>query len=221
MSQTSTPPPAGVNRQAEEEGFYHEAALNASWTASRLAIGGLSFLFGAFVFAYFYLRSVNSAGRWHGSGYHPPSIVLGTVVMLLVLISAGVHYLGLQRIKAGSKRPWQICGAIALALGLGAVVVQICELLFLPFWPGSSGYSSVFVGFYSVFIVVLLSGLVWLETLLARVRFFPAMSFVEQPPTYGEAFAVQRFQAGLSAFTLVWNYLAVMAILFWVLFYAI
>ena len=42
---------------------------------------------------------------------------------------------------------------------------------------------------------------------------------MEQPPTYAEAFAVQRFQSGLSAFTVLWNYLAVIAIVFWVLFY--
>ena len=220
MSETTTPP-SGLNHKTEEEGFYHEAALNASWTSSRLAIGGLSFLFGSFVFAYFYLRSLNSNGRWHGSGYHPPSLLLGTVIMLLVLVSAGVHYLGLQRIKAGSKTPWQICGVIAAVLGLAAITLQLIELLFLPFWPGSSGYSSVFTGFYPVFTVVLLAGLIWLETLLARSRFIPAMSFVEQPPTYREAFGVQRFQAGLSAFTLVWNYLAVMAVLFWILFYVI
>src|SRR5262249_37883347 len=151
--------------------------LNASWTASRLAIGGLSFLFGSFVFAYFYLRSLNSAGRWHGSAYHPPSLVLGTVIMLLVLTSAAVHYLGLPRIKAGSKLPWQICGLIAGVLGIAAITMQIVELLFLPFWPGSSGFASVFTGFYPLFTVVLLAGLVWLETLLARSRSIPAISF--------------------------------------------
>src|SRR5215467_14515089 len=104
--------PGALDRTAEEAGFYHEAALGATWTGSRLAMGGLSFLFGSFVFAYFYLRSLNSNGRWHGSGYHAPSMVLGTVIMLLVLTSAGVHYLGLQRIKAGSKQPWQVCGVI-------------------------------------------------------------------------------------------------------------
>ena len=44
-------------------------------------------------------------------------------------------------------------------------------------------------------------------------------TFIEQPPTYAEAFRVQRFQASLSAFTLVWNYLAVVAVVFWALFY--
>ena len=64
-----------LDRTAEEAGFYHEAALGATWTGSRLAMGGLTFLFGSFVFAYFYLRSVNSNGRWHGSGFIQPSSV--------------------------------------------------------------------------------------------------------------------------------------------------
>src|SRR5215472_13861898 len=220
MSETTTPP-AGLDRTTEEAGFYHEAALNGAWTGSRLAIGGLAFLFGSFVFAYFYLRSLNSNGRWMGSAWRQPSVIEGTVIMLLVLTSAGVHYAALQRIKAGNKAVWQIGGVIALLLGLAAVVVQLVQLLTLPFWPGSSGYASVYVGFYPVFLVILLGAMVWLETLLMRSRFIPAISFVEQPPTYKEAFAVQRFQANLSAFSLVWSFLAVMAILFWVLFYVI
>jgi heme/copper-type cytochrome/quinol oxidase subunit 3 len=221
MAETAATPPAGLDGAAEEAGFYHEAGLNATWTGSRLAMGALSFLFGAFVFAYFYLRSVNSGGRWQGTGYHAPSMVMGTVIMLLVLTSAGIHYTGLQWIKAGSKRAWQIAAAVALLLGLLAVGLQITELVQLPFFPGSSGFSSVFTGFYPVFLVILLAGMLWLEMLLMRSRSIPAISFVEQPPTYTEAFAVQRFQATLSAFTAIWNYLAVMAVLFWVLFYAL
>ncbi|MBO0813938.1 MAG: hypothetical protein J2P30_02115 [Actinobacteria bacterium] len=220
MAEATTPPPSsGLSREAEEEGFYHEAALNAAWTGSRLAVGGLCFLFGSFVFAYFYLRSINSSGRWLGSGYHPPSMVYGTLVMIAVLLSAGIHYAALQQIKAGHKRLWQIGALIALLLGLAAIVLQILELLFLPFWPGSSGFSSVFTGFYPVLIVVLLAGMIWLETLLARARFIPAISFVEQPPTYREAFVVQRFQSSLSGFATVWNFLAVVTVLFWFLFY--
>jgi len=215
-----TPAATEAARAAEEEGFYHESALNAAWTGSRLAIGGLAFLFGAFAFAYFYLRSLNSEGRWANTGYHAPSMLLGTIIMLAVLTSAGVHYYGLQRIKAGHKRIWQVCGLIALILGLGAVATQIVELIYLPFPPGSSGFASVFTGFYPVFVVILLSGLIWLEILLARTRFIPAISFVEQPPTYAEVYTVQRFQASLSAFSAVWNFLALMALLFWFLSYA-
>jgi heme/copper-type cytochrome/quinol oxidase subunit 3 len=206
---------------SEDEGYYHECGLNAAWTGSRLAIGGLTFLFGSFVFAYFYLRSLNSSGRWQGPGFLHPSLWMGTTIMLLAGLSACVHYFVLQRIKAGRKREWQAGSLVAMALGLAAVAMQIYQLTDLPFKPGSSGYGSVFAGFYPVFSVIQLAALLWLEILLARSRFIPALSFVEQPPTYTETFAVQRFQASLSAFSNVWNYLALMAVLFWLLFYAL
>ena len=221
MAETVGTPTAGQDPAAEDTGFYHESSINATWTGTRLAIGGLCFLFGSFVFTYFYLRSLNSAGRWQGSTFHRPSLIWGTVIMLLVLVSAGVHYAGLQQIKAGHKRLWQIAALAALVMGVVAVALQISELEFLPFWPGSSGFSSVFVGFYPVFLTIVLAVMIWLETLLARSRHIPEISFVEQPPTYAEAFAVQRFQASLSAFTVTWNYLAVVAIVAWILFYLV
>src|SRR5499427_4568873 len=219
MSEATTPSAGELSAETEEAGFYHEAGLNAAWTASRMAIGGLCFLFGSFVFAYFYLRSINASGRWLGPGYHQPSIRMGTIIMAAVVVSAGVQYAGLQQIKAGHTQLWQIFAVIALVLGVEAVVLQILELLYLPFWPGSSGFASVFTGFYPVFLAVLLAGMIWLETLLARARFIPAISFVEQPPTYKEAFIVQRFQSSLSGFATVWNFLAVITVLFWILFY--
>jgi hypothetical protein len=216
---TTAAPQGGLDRTAEEAGFYHEAALGATWTGSRLAMGGLTFLFGSFVFAYFYLRSLNSNGRWHGSGFIQPSIALGTIIIALIVISAALNTVTLRRIKAGSKSAWQTGGWLALALGLAAVALMIIQLLFLPFWPGSSGYSSVFVGTYPVYLTVVLAVMIWLETLLMRSRALPGIHFVEQPPTFKEAFAVQRFQANLSAFTAIWNYMAVVGIVFWVLFY--
>jgi heme/copper-type cytochrome/quinol oxidase subunit 3 len=221
MTASPTPSSQELAAAAEDEGYYHESALNATWTGSRLAIGGLAFLYGSFVFAYFYLRSLNSAGRWEGSGFVHPSLWMGTTIMLLAVLSASVHYFVLQRIKAGHKSTWQIGALVALALGLAAVALQLYQLVDLPFPPGSSGYSSVFVGFYPVFLVSQLAVLLWLEILLARSRYIPALSFVEQPPTYAETYTVQRFQASLSAFSTVWSFLALMAILFWLLFYAL
>ena len=220
---TASPVPASQEAAlaAEDEGYYHESALNAAWTGSRLAVGGLAFLFGSFAFAYFYLRSLDSEGRWQGSGFVHPSLWMGTTIMLLAALSASTHYFVLQRIKAGHKNTWQIYGLIALGLGLAAVSFQIYQLIDLPFKPGSSGYASVFSGFYPVFLVTQLAVLIWLEILLARSRFIPALSFVEQPPTYTDTYAVQRFQASLSAFSTVWNYMALMALLFWFLFYAL
>ena len=219
MAEQSTQPAAEVDRAAEEAGFYHEAALNASWTGARFAIGALSFLYGSFAFAYFYLRSVNSNNRWHGSGYHAPPIGYGVTILILVLASAAIQYLVLQRIKAGAKGAWQAGALVALALGVVAVALQIVELLNLPFQPGSSGFSSVFTGFYPVMLVSWLCAMIWLEILILRARPLPAIFFVEQPPTFAEAFAVQRFQSSLSAFTLMWNYLALVTLFFFLLFY--
>ena len=221
MTASPTPAAQEVALAAEDEGYYHESALNATWTGSRLAIGGLAFLFGSFAFAYFYLRSLNSEGRWQGSGFVHPSLWMGTTIMLLAVLSAGVHYFVLQRIKAGNKTTWQVGGLLALALGLAAVALQVYQLANLPFPPGSSGYSSVFVGFYPVFLFIQLMVLIWLEMLLARSRYIPALSFVEQPPTYADTYLVQRFQASLSAFSTVWSFMAVMAMVFWLLFYAL
>ena len=221
MAQTSPQPPAGLTRAAEEAGFYHEAALNASWTGARLALGSLSFGFGAFAFAYFYLRSINSHGLWYPAGFKAPQLLAGTLVMALVVVSAAVQSLALWRIKAGHRSTWQGGAVVALVLGLAAIGVQLWQLANLPFYPGASGFASVFVGFWPVYVVVVFAVMVWLEILIMRSRPIPEISFVEQPPTYVEAFAVQRFQSSLSAFTVVWNYLAVVAIIAWVLFYLV
>ncbi len=221
MADTASPltPPPGVTRASEEAGFYHEAALNATWTGVRLAVGSLSFAFGCFVFAYFYLRSLNSHGMWHPAGFKGPQPWAGAVIMALVVVSAVVQHVGLTRIKAANKSAWQVSAVVALVLGLAAIGLQVWQLLNLPFQPGRAGFASVFTGATPVFIIVALGALIWLETLIMRARVIPQISFVEQPPTYAEAFAVQRFQSGLSAFTVLWNYLAVIAIVFWVLFY--
>jgi heme/copper-type cytochrome/quinol oxidase subunit 3 len=208
-----------ATRATEEAAFYHEAALNAAWTGSRTALGGLSFLFGCFIFAYFYLASSNGHSAWLPKSTTPPQAGYGIAIMVLIVVSALVQTVGLQRIKGGSKGPWATAALVALILGLAAVALQITQLLNLPFQPGQSGFASVFVGFYPVALVSWLAAMIWLEILIVRARAIPAISFVEQPPTYAETFEVQRFQASLSAFTLVWNYLAIVAFIFWLLFY--
>jgi heme/copper-type cytochrome/quinol oxidase subunit 3 len=220
MAETAAPP-AGLTREAEEEAFYHETVLNAAWTGARLALGGLSFGFGAFVFAFFYLRSLNSHDMWHPASLKGPQPWAGALIMALIVASALIQTLALQRIKAGHKAVWPPAAAVALALGLGAAGLQVWQLLNLPFAPGSAGSASVFTGATPVFALVVVAAMIWLEILIARAARIPAIAFVEQPPTYTEAFRVQRFQASLSAFTVVWNYLAVIAIVFWALFYLI
>jgi hypothetical protein len=210
---------SGVSREMEEEGFLHEAALNSAWAGSRLALGGMTFLFGCFVFAFFYLRSLNSHGMWYPSSFTGPRLWSGTLIMALVVASALVQYVVLRALKAGHKAPWMAGAGLALLLGIAAVGLQLWQLVTEPFWPASAGMASVFTGGTPVLVVFWFCAMVWLEILIVQALRIPEISFVEQPPTYREAFHVQRFQARLSAFTVVWNYLALVTIFFWILFY--
>jgi heme/copper-type cytochrome/quinol oxidase subunit 3 len=221
MTEMTSASPAGLSREQEEAAFYHEAALNATWTGSRILIGAVTMGLGGFVFAFFYLRSVNSHGNWYPSSLTPPNQTQGALIMGLVVLSAILQSVGLIRIKAGSKQPWVATAAAALALGLAACGLQVWQLTDLPFQPGQAGFASVFVGTMPVFAVLVLSTMIWLEIMIMNSRQLPAISFVEQPPTFNEAAAVQRFQASLSAFTLFWNFLALVAIVLWLLFYVV
>jgi hypothetical protein len=156
---------------------------------------------------------------WLPSTTRIPSNHYGEATTGLVVVSAIIQTVGLQLIKRGSKSAWFNTALVALVFGLAAVALQVNELLNLPFQPGQSGFASVFVGFYPVALVSWLAAMIWLEIMIARSRNIPAISFVEQPPTYAQAFEVQRFQAALSGFTVVWNYLAIVTFIFWLLFY--
>jgi heme/copper-type cytochrome/quinol oxidase subunit 3 len=222
MAEAAAPQPSSeAARRIEEAGFLNECAINASWVGARLAISGLAMLFGAFLFAYFYLRSINAHGMWYPASFTGPRQWSGALIMALVVASALIQTLVLQRLKAGNKSIWLAGAIVALALGLAAVGVQLWQLNTEPFWPASSGFASVFTGATAVLVAVLFCMMVWLEKLIAATRHIPTMSFVEQPPTYEATFTVQRFQARLSAFTLTWNFIAVVALVFWILFYLV
>ncbi len=221
MAEAAARPPEDVIREAEEQGFQHEAALNSAWAGSRLALGALTFLLGSFVFAFFYLRSLNSHGMWYPAGFAGPRQWSGALIMAFVVASAVLQSLVLERLKAGHKTSWILGASLALALGLGAIGVQVWQLLNEPFYPGSSGFASVFTGATPVFVMTIFGAMIWLEILIVAAAKIPGIFFVEQPPTYAEAFRLQRFQARLSAFTLVWNYLAAVAVLLWILFYLV
>lgn len=221
MAELTSGGPAGLSREQEEAAFYHEAALNAAWTGSRLMIGIVTAGLGAFIFSFFYLRSLNSYGLWYPSGFKGPQQWTGATVMIMVVLSAVLNSAGLRQIKAGRKNTWSGAATVALALGVLAAVLQIWQLTALPFQPAASGFASVFVGTQPALIALFLGSMIWLETLVMRVRRIPDISFVEQPPTFEAAAEVQRFQASLSSFTLFWNFIALAALVMWVLFYLV
>ncbi len=133
----------------------------AMWVAARQLCGAAAFFFISFVFAYFYLRSLDLDKNWK-IGSVNPSIGLGVAIVVVLIVSAMV-------LRAASIRPalTVMAGVIALALLLLAVVLQVVEWTTLGFGPSSGGYASVFIGwtaFYAVF--ALMSGY-WIETQVA------------------------------------------------------
>jgi hypothetical protein len=223
MAEATSGPALGLTREQEEAAFYHEAALNTTWTGVRFLIGVVASGLGAFVFAFFYLRSLNSHGLWYPSGSiaTKPSIAVGTTIMVLILVSAIIQTLGLQQVKAGKRNVWIMAAVAAIAAGLAAAGLQIWQLTALNFEPGGSGFASVFVGACPVLVVLVLACMIWLENLVMQARCIPEISFVEQPATFAEAALVQRLQAAMSGFTLFWNFIALAALVMWILFYLV
>src|SRR6266702_3537322 len=143
MAETTPAGVSGLSRAQEEAAFYHEAALNSAWTGVRLMIGIVTSGLGAFIFAFFYLRSVNSYGLWYPSSLTPPNQTQGAIILGLVVISSIIASLGLTQIKAGKKQVWFGTAVLALLLGLAAFALQIWQLTDLPFQPGQAGFASV------------------------------------------------------------------------------
>ena len=134
----------------------------AIWVGARQLAGAAAFFFLAFVFAYFYLRSLDLNRDWKIGHNINPSLGLGIAVVVTLVLSAAL----LRAASARSELTVQL-GAGALVLLLLAVVLQGVALATLGFSPSSGGYASVYDGwtiFYAVF--ALMSGY-WIETQVA------------------------------------------------------
>ena len=125
-------------------------------TAGHLLASATAFFFLAFVFAYFYLRSLNNAGLWLPK-HVTPSIALGSLVMALSVLSAILVRLGVADQRAARRSEWRLKAAVALAVGVGAVVVQVIEWATADFGPADGGYASVFFG-WTAFNVLFVAG---------------------------------------------------------------
>jgi heme/copper-type cytochrome/quinol oxidase subunit 3 len=195
-------------------------------SAGHLLASATAFFFLAFVFAYFYLRSLNNAHLWKPKGVSA-SITFGTVVMALTVACALLVWLGLSDHRAGRRAQWRTKGALALACGVAAVVVQVVEWTSNGFGPADGGYASVFIGWTGFNLLFLVGALFWLETVLAvsvRYRGVPAV-----PPGHASgdpgrmvhdiADPVSLVRAELVALSFYWSFLAALGVLAWVILY--
>jgi heme/copper-type cytochrome/quinol oxidase subunit 3 len=204
-----------------EEVAYELRASEASiWTGTRLIVGIATFAFASLAFAYFYLRSSNNENLWRPGGITAPTAI-GVAIAGLIAACALFQAFGLRRLRAGQTLDWLIAGWLVVLGGLVGVGLQIYELTRLPFFPGSSGYASCFIGWAALNIGALFAGTYWLETVIARATRMRRDIDTSEKSAGGAAPSAMLFRANVESCAYFWGYLGVISVLFWVLFYVI
>jgi heme/copper-type cytochrome/quinol oxidase subunit 3 len=127
--------------------------------------GATTMFFLGFVFAYFYLRSLDTNGLWRPAGVEPPT-GYGIVIVACLVLSA-VLFAWAARAAESGRGNWIAATGLALGLGLAACVAQAVEYAHLGFGPESGGYASVFIGWTALYTVAVLLTMYRLETAFA------------------------------------------------------
>ena len=204
----------------EEREFELRAAVSSYWSGGRLLIGMYTFLFASLAFAYFYLKSNNSGKLWRPGGITAPTGI-GWAIFAVVLASVLLAIYGQWRMRSGSLLDWQVSGWVAVSGLLLAIGLQVWQFTQLPFFPGSSGYASCFIGWGVLNIILLFSGLYWLETNLALSHRLGRLVPEEGSPATSTGPAAQLFRANVESCTYFFGFMAVISAFFWVFFYLI
>ena len=209
-----------LHETPEEIAFELRAQEGALWTGGRLLIGIWAFAFAALAFAYFYLRSSNDENLWRPKGITAPTAT-GAAIFAITLAAALLVQFGQRRFRENETLDWQVAGWTAVLGGLTAIGLQIWQLTELPFFPGSSGYASCFIGWAAMNIAVVLCGTYWLETILAReIRLRRAI--IQDGGAPSSTLPVARlFRANLNGCTYFWGFIGLVSLLFWLLFYVL
>jgi heme/copper-type cytochrome/quinol oxidase subunit 3 len=204
----------------EEIAFELRAQEGALWTGGRLLIGIWTFAFAALAFAYFYLRSANNDDLWRPKGITAPTAI-GAAIFAISVAAALLVQFGERRFRENETLDWQVAGWTSVLGGLLVIGLQIWQLTDLPFFPGSSGYASCFIAWAAMNIAVVLCGTYWIETILAReIRLRRAIAQDGGAPS--STLPVARlFRANLNGCTYFWGFIALVSLLFWLLFYVL
>jgi len=194
--------------------------------AARLLAGASTFFFLAFLFAYFYLRSINQYGWWKPSAEllkaqketHVnlgPNQGLGVAFVACVVLSVVLSIVAGRAMKRGS-RGWTTAAAISVLLGLAAIGVQCWEYTVQGFGPTDGAYASVFCAWTAFYLMAVLGTMYWLETQVAtelRARRSPA-------PGGGDIADPDRLIApGLDAAVFYWAFLGAIGVITYVTLY--
>jgi heme/copper-type cytochrome/quinol oxidase subunit 3 len=199
-------------------------------SASHLLASATAMFFLAFFFAYFYLRTLNSNGLWHPK-HVEPSLTLGTVSTAAWVAGAIVLWLGVRERRADRRTQWRFKGAVALALGLVAVVLQVVAWLVVDFGPADGGFASVYFGWTAFIVLFGVGAIFWLETTLATsIRYRKTLSGA--PPAghgSGDRYRLEHdivdplslVPPMLEAVGFYWAYFAALVVIAWIVLYLV
>ncbi len=134
--------------------------------ASHLWSSATAFFFAAFLFAYFYLRAIDSSAVWRPK-HVDPSMTLGTLAASALVAGAALLRLGLADHRATNRPAWRVKGALALVLLVAAVTLQIVEWSTQSFGPTDGPYASVYLAWTGLLALFVLGLAYWVETTLA------------------------------------------------------
>ena len=172
------------------------------FAGSRMWIAADAFFFLSFVFAYVYLRSLDTNNMWHPAGTDP-STALGLVTALLMVAAAGGSLVASRWAQAG--RPFALPAAGAAACVLGATVIQGIQLFNPGFSPSHGGaYGSVFVGFTAGYALHLLGAFYWSEVVAATAARNPGSPELAADAEGLSAFLVFMAAVMVGAFVLIY-----------------
>lgn len=163
LAPTGTPDPVDGDGNPIENPDRTPGVLLAGGRIFSLSV---MFFFAAFVFSFFYLRSIDSNGLWN-KGHLEPNRGISTAILLAVLVGLAAFGMVMHRIRKADERGWHGLGIGAVALGGITILLQIVQLASLGFQPSAGGYASVLVGWTAAMIAVEVGALYWLITLVA------------------------------------------------------
>ncbi|MGH2866339.1 MAG: hypothetical protein ACRDNK_02060 [Solirubrobacteraceae bacterium] len=184
----------------------------ALWVGARQLCGAAAFFLVSFVFAYFYLRSLDTNGDWKIGHNINPSIGLGVAIVVVLILSAVALRVAAMRPEVAAR-----AGTAALVLALAAVVLQVIEWTTLGFGPASGGYASVFIGWTGFYSVLALACAYWIETQVATFWRRRREGVTATAAAVLADTAVIR--AGLEACSFFWTFYVASGVLLFVLLY--
>jgi heme/copper-type cytochrome/quinol oxidase subunit 3 len=199
-------------------------------SASYLLAGATAFFFIAFVFAYFYLRSLNNAGMWKPKGVDA-SIGWGTAILACYVLSALLLRLGLTDHRALRRTQWRIKGIAALLVGVVGLVLQVVDWTHESFGPADGGFASVYFGWTAFLFLFVFCTLLWLEMTLATSLRYSNMETDAPPPGHASGDPhrtghdirepLSLVRAELVGLSFYWTFLAGIAVVTWIILYLV